>query len=332
MKEDYLWDKRGTPDPGVERLEQVLGSLRHRGSVPELPQRPRPRFTGRRLAAVAAALVIMAGSAWWGYRRYSGGWSVTRIEGTAQIGGVAMPQETMFRTGQTLETSADGRVDLKVGDIGLVRIEPGTRLRLVEAGTAEHRLAMERGKIIARIWAPPKQFYVNMPAVTAVDLGCAYTLEADARGNGRIHVTLGWVGFETNGLESLIPAGAACRTHEATGPGVPYYLDSSDAFQQAVDRWDSGARHEDDLRVILAEARPRDGLTLWHLLTRVRTERRGDVFDRLAQLVPPPFTVTREGIERLDRLMLEAWWDNFGLDSMNWWKQWKGPWPPHAGN
>jgi hypothetical protein len=34
---DYLWDKSGAPDAEVERLEELLGSLRHRPSALELP-------------------------------------------------------------------------------------------------------------------------------------------------------------------------------------------------------------------------------------------------------------------------------------------------------
>lgn len=34
---DYLWDKSGEADADVERLEELLGSLRHAGAAPELP-------------------------------------------------------------------------------------------------------------------------------------------------------------------------------------------------------------------------------------------------------------------------------------------------------
>jgi hypothetical protein len=34
---DYLWDKSGEPDADVERLEELLGRLRHTGRAPELP-------------------------------------------------------------------------------------------------------------------------------------------------------------------------------------------------------------------------------------------------------------------------------------------------------
>jgi len=34
---DYLWDKSGEAEPDVERLEEMLGRLRHTGRAPELP-------------------------------------------------------------------------------------------------------------------------------------------------------------------------------------------------------------------------------------------------------------------------------------------------------
>ena len=39
-RSDYLWDRSGEPDPEVQHLEEILGGLRHRGSLPVLPGRP----------------------------------------------------------------------------------------------------------------------------------------------------------------------------------------------------------------------------------------------------------------------------------------------------
>jgi len=49
------------------------------------------------------------------------------------------------------------------------------------------------------------------------------------------------------------------------------------------------------------------------------TERPG-VYDRLAALAPPPNGVTREGILRLDRTMLDAWWSSFGFGDIHLWR------------
>jgi hypothetical protein len=59
--------------------------------------------------------------------------------------------------------------------------------------------------------------------------------------------------------------------------------------------------------VLLKEARTRDTLTLWHLLTRTSGADRVRVYERLAQLAPPPSNVTRDGILSLDQRMLDAW-------------------------
>jgi hypothetical protein len=63
------------------------------------------------------------------------------------------------------------------------------------------------------------------------------------------------------------------------------------------------------LHVLLNAARPRDSLTVWHLLFRTSEAERGEVYDRLAQLAPPPNGVTREGILKLDKQMMETWRD-----------------------
>lgn len=66
---DYLWDKSGEADPEVERLEQLLGGLRHRHDALELPPVAATRpvsgaarfFRPAALVAAALALVALAG-------------------------------------------------------------------------------------------------------------------------------------------------------------------------------------------------------------------------------------------------------------------------------
>ena len=64
------------------------------------------------------------------------------------------------------------------------------------------------------------------------------------------------------------------------------------------------------IKTVLTEARSVDALTLWHLLDQGKwqTNLRGEIFDRLAVLTPPPAGVTRDGILKSDRHMLDRWW------------------------
>ncbi|MBD0327111.1 MAG: FecR domain-containing protein, partial [Pyrinomonadaceae bacterium] len=192
-------------------------------------------------------------------------------------------------------------------NIGQVDIEPNSRVRLVGTNETEHRLAMSRGRMRASINAPPRLFIVDTPSAVAVDLGCAYTLEVDDEGRGRLHVTDGWVALEAKGRESLVPAGAICETQPDKAPGTPYFDDVSPKFRAALAKLDAGGRDAKALNIILAEAREYDTLTLWHLLSRVEGAERQRVYERMAALIAPPAGVTRKGIMQLDKGMLELW-------------------------
>ena len=165
---------------------------------------------------------------------------------------------------------------------------------------------------------------MDTPSARAIDLGCEYTLNVDLAGDGLLKVSMGWVAFALNGRESFIPAGAECRTRKHDGPGIPYYEDAPVALQSAVaafDRGDSAA-----VAPILAAARDRDGLTLWHLLTRVDVDQRGAVYDRLAELVPMLPGASREGVVRGEAEAIDRCWDALGLENTSWWRGWERKW------
>ena len=215
----------------------------------------------------------------------------------------------VIKVGDWLQTDASSRARITVGSIGTVDVEPNTRVRLVAASPTEHRLTLARGEISATVTAPPRLFLVDTPASTAVDLGCAYKIRTDESGDGVLRVTSGWVSLEWKGRESLVPAGADCRTRSRTGPGTPYFSDAPEALQQALAVFDSGSggpAPSNVLGTILAEARVRDTLTLWHLLSRVESAERVRVFNRMVELIPLPASVSRDKVLQLDPATSES--------------------------
>ncbi len=329
MNDDYLWDGSGKPDPEIQRLESVLGRFRHNRPAPQFPERTGMRewlglwFSLPRLAAVSAvALVVFA--AWQAEHSAllttSSGWEVARLAGEPKIGTRelgSVGKTGRLAVGQLLETDTVSRAQIKVGNIGQVEVEPNSRLRLVAARRTENRLALERGAIHAFIFAPPRLFFVDTPSSVAVDLGCAYSLQVDDKGAGLLRVTFGWVELQTRDRESLIPAGAAALTRPGVGPGTPYFEDASAAFKSALEKLDFEPADPQarvaTLDVLLAEARPRDAFTLLNLLWRVRKDERARVYDRLAQLVPPPPGVDRAQALRGDGRVIGLWWDRMGV-------------------
>jgi ferric-dicitrate binding protein FerR (iron transport regulator) len=111
---------------------------------------------------------------------------------------------------------------------------------LKETGPSEHRLALARGEMHALVSAPPRLFFVDTPAATAVDLGCAYTLTVDESGGGQLHVTLGYVALEGPESEVVIPARAKCDMRPGRRIGTPYTEEASSALQAALRQLDFG--------------------------------------------------------------------------------------------
>jgi len=232
---------------------------------------------------------------------------VSVLAGRPQVGGAAVAGRTTLAAGDGLSTDDSSRAHLRLS-IGDMEVAAGTRLRVLAVRRDEQRFGLERGAISARVNAPPRVFVVETPSAVATDLGCAYTLAVDSAGNGVLRVTAGIVEFGSPGRVAFVPLGAAVPTHAGRGPGIPYVDDAAPALRRTLERVDSAPGDRAALTAALAAARADDGLSLWHLVSRVDAALRGAVFDRLAELVPPPGGVTRDGVVRLDRRMLDAWW------------------------
>lgn len=253
-----------------------------------------------------AAAAVLAGV--WLVRSQPAAWDTTQVSGRPLIAGKPLTATGRMRVGDWLETDDSSRAIIAVGRIGEVKVLPETRVQLVSARPDDHRLALAHGTIDAKVDAVPRLFFVETPAGTAIDLGCAYTLHTDSLGNGLLHVTGGEVEFKTGQRSARVPLGAIAQTRAAVGPGIPYVEDAPDPLIRALVAFDFANGGARATRTALAVARPQDALSLWHLLQRVDPALRGLVYDRLAALVPPPPGVRRSAAIALESRALEGYW------------------------
>ena len=283
----------------------------------------RPWFWRPQFVAIAACLIIAIGvGALWLFRNRSPlptgpSWQVATLNGAPTIGSTSISKEGRLGVGQWLETDQNSRAQISVASIGQVEVDPNTRIKLVETRPTEHRLELARGRMSARIWAPPRLFFVDTPSAVAADMGCAYTLDVDDSGGSLLRVTSGWVALQLKDRESIVPAGAACQTRSGIGPGTPYFEDAGAEFRSALTEVDFGSdtrAKATALDVLLQKSRVKDTLTLWHLIVRLDGDDRRRVYDKMASLVVPPEGVTREGVLKLDQKMLETWRDKLERD------------------
>lgn len=269
--------------------------------APSRVERIRTTWASPRNALALAALVVLAVTAAVLLQRAQqpAPWEVVRLDTPGTDSRVSI--------GEWIETGSSSRAMIKIGTIGTVEIAPNSRMQVLVAREDEHRLNLAYGEVSAQILAPPRLFFVETPASTVVDLGCAYTMQVDDAGTGVLRVTSGWASLEWAGLESLVPAGASCPTRAQVGPGTPSFDDATDGLKAALLAFDFEGGGDGAVDIVLAEARDRDTLTLWHLLSRVEAGDRARIFDRMVQLTPLPAGVTRGQALALDRETLKRW-------------------------
>jgi hypothetical protein len=339
--DDYLWDRSGPADEEISRLEALLSPARHHGEPPAWPDdlsltappavRPwrwRTGSTRRLLLAAGLAALAVGGFAFWRLTGSAGGWTLATYDGAPAIDGEAVSPGRKIAPGQWLVTDETSRARLLLPRVGEVEIGPGSRLRVLADRRDAQALALEWGSLLARTWAPPKLFSIETPTGRAVDYGCAYALDVDRSGTTHLRVEMGWVALEIEGREALVPAGASLRAGRGESIGTPVWLDAPRPFRAAVerlDRTDPGAPEEvaeraAALGAVLAGARERDALTLWHLLANAPEVEKAALYERLAQLAPPPPGVGRDAAQAGDRGALREWFEALGLGEVPGWE------------
>lgn len=314
---DYLWDGSGPEDPDVKRLETLLSEFRHSPTASPLPfagnERTWTVWLMLPLAAAATFLVAMIGGNS-GVAPSATEWMIERVSGAPMTSSGVLNESGTVAAGDWIETDDTSGAVIEIGLLGKVQIEPNSKVQLLSTRPSDNRLSLASGTLHATIWAPPRLFFVETPSATAIDLGCAYTLTVDGQGRGRLCVTSGWVALEKNGRESVVPSGAVCETRPGIGPGTPYFGGASEEFRLALARYDFEGAARADLETVLQESNMCEVFTLWQLLPDVSDDYRGLIFDRMAQLLPPPSGVTREGVLALDADMMQVWGAEFSRE------------------
>ena len=326
---EYLWDRKGEPDAYVEHLETLLKRYRF-----DQPIRVARRTSDLRwiwytagLATAAVILFVAYVALIPVFGQPGSEWRVVARGGRPIVSGHEIAESGALAAGGVVETDASSRAEIRAGRVGRIVVQPGSRVRLVSTAAGRHRLALDRGRIAAKLWSPPFTFGFTTPSAEAFDVGCAFTMDVDDRGTATVRVTSGWVQLETPERQELIPEGAIAIAEAGKRIGTPFFDDASGPFKRALHAFDGDALTAPERRYVFAtllnEARRQDVYTLLRLSRDLTASERGALYDRVALLRPPPSGVTRSGIMANDGAMLDAWRRTLGFPEVkHWWLHW----------
>ena len=322
---DPLWDPQAPADADLRRIETLLRSQRH-------PQHrvPAPAWSmtsarrgGRRPMRVllaACAVLGLALAMWLPWRLQ---WDEGQPWPVLRAGRIEM-----LAVGDSLGTGPSEHLRLSVARIGEVTLAPNSRVSLIATGTQRHRLALQHGRLHARIWAPPGRFGVLHGGAETIDLGCEFDLLQRADGSGALRVRSGWVLQQVAGAEVLVPAGHAIAFDRKRST-IPLREAASPALRSALEELDTrmtaGWRIEALEAAVAASATGDDAFALLSLLTRHPALASGPVYPRLASLlrVDAGNGAHRKAWAAGSHHAMEAWWERIPQPPKQWWWHWR---------
>lgn len=323
LDRDPLWNPALQADAELARLQGLLAPYAARRDRPCPAPQPATVAARRRrpllrvaLAAGAGLVLLLAGAVqrfWWPADQP---WRVQTAAGEARLA-----------PGQHYQASAAS--EIAVARIGRLQLAPQTRLSLLRTRTGAHRVALEQGRVEARIWAPPGWFGVQLGAAEVIDLGCEFVLQRDADGSGSVEVLSGWIAWRLGDEDRLLPAGYRFDF----GPeavGIALRPDAPAALRTALRDL---AASTGAARLTLADrvahaARDVDAYTLLDLLTREPALADTALYPRLAAAlgVAAEDAAHRAAWARGDVAAINAWWAQWPVPPKAWWRHWRDAW------
>ena len=293
----------------VKKKSIVFGRLKTRKVLKAHVLKRRDKSNIRNtLLTLLPLFVIGIGYFIYDLQKYNYPWSVRSLEGNQKINGNNL-QNDLWNPGGVLSTDEKARAKVNVPNIGIIEVGYNSALILEKAKEGSNSIVMERGSI--RVVNS-----TNMPSLTIkvgvhkiLDRGGEFSVETDKLGNANINVKYAFVEIVFNDEHYFLKENYSCELRVGKEPGIPIHQNASDTLKNAVESFDELNGGDQALEKIIKSYRESDVLTLLALIPRVSQLQRQIIFQEISNHFPPPESITRAGIIRLDKDMLYKWWE-----------------------
>lgn len=231
------------------------------------------------------------------------GWNVDVTMGSVLINNNAVNSETELELNSLLITDENSSARILIPQIGVIQVEPNSSLSRTRK---DFEIKLIKGKVEKKSDAQTAEAKLTITTDLAdfnEESSSDFEISA-AEENNELFVFNGTVKIVVKGFEAIVPENFACNIKKGKY-AVPYNPNSDPQIVKLIKEYSGPA--DPNMVLVVSYAKKSDALSLWHILQLSSEENRPIVFKKLNELVPPPETVTGEGIQKLNREMLDQW-------------------------
>lgn len=246
---------------------------------------------------IGIILILVAG---YFYLTRAEDWRIIEFSGSIILNNETINSNENFGVKSFLKTGENSNVKLKLPNVGIIDVDANTKL----SRTRSNELKIDVGRIVKKPFEQTEKIII----LTALadfneELNSEFELSASEEINN-LFVYQGTVKVNLKGFESVVPEGFACTVKKGRY-AIPYNPNSDPQLINLLKDFTGPA--DPNLVLISALASPKDVLSLWHVLQLTSDLNRPIALNKLKELLPPPETVSDEGIMKLNSEMLEQW-------------------------
>lgn len=256
----------------------------------------------KKYVIIAASIVAVAALVFFWLNRAKG-WNVNVTMGSVLINDNAINSDKELELNSSLLTDENSSARIIIPHVGVIQVEPNTSLSRTRK---DFEIKLNKGKIVKKSDLQTAEAKLTITTDLAdfnEELSSDFELSASEEIN-ELFVFRGTVKVVVKGFEAVVPENFACNVKKGKY-AVPYNPNSDPQIVKLIKEYSGPA--DPNMVVIVSQAQKSDALSLWHILQLSSEENRPIVFKKLNELVPPPDSVTGEGIQKLNREMLDQW-------------------------
>jgi len=223
--------------------------------------------------------------------------------GSVLINDNAINSDKELELNSSLLTDENSSARIIIPHVGVIQVEPNTSLSRTRK---DFEIKLNKGKIVKKSDLQTAEAKLTITTDLAdfnEELSSDFELSASEEIN-ELFVFRGTVKVVVKGFEAVVPENFACNVKKGKY-AVPYNPNSDPQIVKLIKEYSGPA--DPNMVVIVSLAQKSDALSLWHILQLSSEENRPIVFKKLNELVPPLDSVTGEGIQKLNREMLDQW-------------------------
>ena len=211
--------------------------------------------------------------------------------------------------GQTLEVQDSSLINVFVPHSGRIDVQSLSSITLIDGNDNKNVVALNSGAIRITTTVLIPKLFVDVEDFSIRDVGGVFSVKYKDSGDVIVFVEFGLVQIFYKGQSYYVNEGYYNELRSDQLPGTPYRFDASDSLKQLINTFDLYGESNLLIGKIIDNVSKSDALTLLALIPRVSAVNRQLLFQKLANFIPPPNTVTRMGIITLNREMLNNWWN-----------------------